>query len=159
MVQDIKTAKIIWGPELGSLKGKTVRKKSPVVQVKITDIPLGIMEKNQDITLSIDVMKVNGIPFFNKISQHIKFGSACKLDDMKNVTILKHLKAIMFESTQEGIADLGAIVNIVSQDEHVPEIERYNRTIKENVRPEYSMLPFTHVPLVVIVELVYAQMF
>jgi hypothetical protein len=62
-VQDIRNAEMIWGPDLGSLKGKTVRRKSPVVQVQSSIIPLGIMQKYRDVTLSIDVMKVNGIHF------------------------------------------------------------------------------------------------
>ena len=60
------------------------------------------MQKYQDVTISIDVMKVDGIPFFNTISWHIKLGLAGKLDDMKNVTILKHLKAIMDVYTIRG---------------------------------------------------------
>jgi hypothetical protein len=93
-VQDIENSELIWGPDLGSLKGKTVRRKSPVVAVQSHTIPLGIMQKYRDVTLSIDVMKVNGIPFLNTISKHIKFGSAGKLDDMKNTTFIKHLRVI-----------------------------------------------------------------
>ena len=176
-VQDIKTAEIIYGPDVGSLKGKTVRKKSPVVRPISSDIPLGIMDKYKDVTLSIDVMKINGIPFFNTISRHIKFGSSGKLDNLQNSTIVSHLKIIMnvycvrgfrvtivladnqFESMRGDIADLGAIVNVVSRDEHVPEIERYNRTIKERVRSQYNMLPFDCIPPVLLVELVYSQVF
>jgi hypothetical protein len=54
------------------------------------------MQKYRDVTLSIDVMKVNGIPFLNTISKHIniKFGSAGKLGDMKNTTFIRHLWVI-----------------------------------------------------------------
>jgi hypothetical protein len=176
-VQDIKNAELIWGPDLGSLKGKTVRHKSPVVKVESSTIPLAIMQEYRDVTLSIDVMKVNGVPFLNTISQHIKFGSAGKLDNLKNFTIIKHLQVIFgvytvrgfrvtiiladnqFESMRGDIANLGAIVNVVSRDEHVPEIERYNRTIKDRVRSQYTMLPFKYVPPIVIIELVYSQVF
>ena len=37
---------------------------------------------------------------------------------------------------------MGALLNIVSADEYVPEIERYNRIIKEHVRGIYNTLPF-----------------
>ena len=176
-VQDIKTAEFIWGPDLGSLKGKTVRNKSPTVRVQTSSIPLGIMQKYRDVTLSIDVMKINGIPFFNTISRHIRFGSAGKLDNLKDSTIISHLRVIMgvytvrgfrvtiiladnqFESMRGEIAALGAIINVVSRDEHVPEIERYNRTIKERVRAEYNVLPFTFIPPALLVELVYTQVF
>lgn len=87
-VQDIKTAEIIYGPDLGSLKGKQVRQASPVVNTQSYTIPLGIMEKYRDVILSTDVMKVSGIPFFMTISRHIKFGSAGKLDNMSNSSII-----------------------------------------------------------------------
>jgi hypothetical protein len=32
-------------------------------------------------------------------------------------------------------------MNVVSNDEHVPEIERYIRTVKERTRCVYTMLP------------------
>ena len=57
------------------------------------------------------------------------------------------------------IADSGAIVNIVSHDEHVPEIERYNCTIKDRVRSQYTVLSFDYIPPVLVVELVYIQCF
>eukprot|EP00804_Cyclotella_cryptica_P027713 CCRYP_010317-RA/>CCRYP_010317-RA protein AED:0.22 eAED:0.22 QI:0/-1/0/1/-1/1/1/0/146 len=122
-------------------------------------------------------MKVNGIPFLMTISRHIKFGSAGKLDNMSNSTIINHFKVVLgvyasrgfcvtviladnqFESTRGCLADLGAVINVVSHDEHVPKIERYNRTIKERVRSAYNMLPFKFVPPIFIVELVYAQVF
>ncbi|KAL7503040.1 hypothetical protein ACHAXN_000885, partial [Cyclotella atomus] len=174
-VQDIKTAEFIGSPDLGSLKGKQPRTKLPVVRAQSHSIPLGIMQKYQEVMLSVDIMKVCGIPFLNTISRHIKFGSAGRLDNMKNETIISHFKVIMsvycslgfrvtiiladnqFESMRGAIADLGAIVNVVSADEHVPEIERFNRTIKDRVRSQYNTLPFKRYPPVLIVELVYSQ--
>ena len=38
--------------------------------------------QHRHVTRSVDVMKVNNIPFFMTISKHIKFGSAGKLDTM-----------------------------------------------------------------------------
>jgi hypothetical protein len=64
-----------------------------------------------------------------------------------------------FEPMRGELANLGAIINVVSRDEHVPEIEHYNRTIKERVRAAYTVLPFQFVPPVFLVELVYAQVF
>eukprot|EP00804_Cyclotella_cryptica_P027764 CCRYP_009202-RA/>CCRYP_009202-RA protein AED:0.72 eAED:0.12 QI:0/-1/0/1/-1/1/1/0/1137 len=122
-------------------------------------------------------MKVNGIPFLMTISRHIKFGSAGKLDNMSVPTIISHFKVVIgvyasrgfrvtviladnqFEPMRGELANLGAIINVVSHDEHVPEIERFNRTIKERVRAAYNVLPFEFVPPVFIIELVYAQVF
>ena len=74
-----------------------------------------------------------------------------KLDMMKNSTILKYFKLIVgiyhtrgfqvtiiladnqLKSMRGKLADMGVIINITSRDEHVPEIERFNCTIKERV--------------------------
>ena len=118
------------------------------------------MQQYRNVTLYVDVMKVTGIPFLMTISKHIKFGSAGKLDTMKNSHLIKHFQAIIgayvtrgfqvtiiladnqFESMRGDIANLYAQLNITAQDKHVPKIERFNCTIKERVRGNYNVLPF-----------------
>ena len=176
-VQDIKNAEFIWGPELGCLKGKTVRNVSPQVKVENISIPATIMQQYREIILSVDIMKVNNIPFLMTISRHIKFGSAGRLDNMKNTHIIRHFRHIIgtyvargfrvtiiladnqFESMRGDIANLGATLNVTARDEHVPEIERFNRTIKERVRANYNMLPFKYLPPIFIVEMIYNAVF
>ena len=175
--QDIRNAEFLWGPDLGCLKGKTVRTTPTAVRVTGTDIPLSIMQQYKNVTLSVDVMKVAGIPFLMTISKHIKFGSAGKLDSMKNSHIIKHFKAIIgayvtrgfkvtiiladnqFESMRGDLADLHAQLNVTARDEHVPEAERYQRTIQERIRAQYNVLPFQCVPPIFIVEMVYKSVF
>ena len=60
--QDIKNAEFIWGPDLGSLKGKTVRSTPSSVRIQIYNIPYQIMQQYRDVTLSVDIMKVNNLP-------------------------------------------------------------------------------------------------
>ena len=114
-------------------------------------------------------MKVTGIPFLMTISKHIKFGTAGKLDNMNNSHIIKYFKAVLgayvvrvfqvtiiladnqFESMRGDLANLHATLHITSQDEHVPDVERYNRTVKECVLGNHAMLPFQHLPPVVVI--------
>ena len=176
-VQDIKNAEFIWGRELGCLKGKTVRSSSPQVRLETTSIPVQIMQQYQNVTLSVDIMKVAGIPFLTTISKHIQFGSAGKLDNMQNSHMLKHFKAIIgayvargfkvtiiladnqFESMRGDIANLGALLSITARDEHVPEVERYHQTLKGRIRGNYTLLPFKHIPPIFIIEMVYNAVF
>ena len=176
-VQDIKNAEFVWGPELGCLKGKTTRQPSPKIRLENMPIPAPILQQYRDVTLSVDIMKVTGIPFLMTISRHIKFGSAGRLDTMKNSHIIKHFKALIgtyvtrgfrvtiiladnqFESMRGDLADLHATLHITSRDEHVPEVERYNRTIKERVRGNYTMLPYQHLPPIFVIEMVYNAVF
>ena len=96
---------------------------------------------------------------------------------MNNSHIIKHFKAVIgayvtrgfcvtiiladnqFESMRGDLANLHAMLHITSRDEHVPEVERYNRTIKERVRANHAMLPFQHIPPVFIIEMVYSSVF
>ena len=66
---DIIAAEDIFGPDLGSLKGKTVRAGSERVQVRITDLPITIMGRYREVTLTADIMFVNKLPFFMSISR------------------------------------------------------------------------------------------
>merc|ERR1712086_528409 len=176
-VHDIKNAEFIWGPELGALKGTTTRQTSPQIRMENNPIPKQVMQQYRDVTLSADVMKVTGIPFLMTISKHIKFGTAGKLDNMNNSHIIKHFKAVIgayvargfrvtiiladnqFESMRGDLANLHATLHITSRDEHVPEVERYNRTVKERVRGNHAMLPFQHLPPVFVIEMVYNAVF
>jgi hypothetical protein len=48
---------------------------------------------------------------------------------------------------------------MTGQDEHVPKIESYVRTVKERYRAVYSTLPFNRFPTIMIIEMVNAAVF
>uniref|UniRef100_A0A7S4MQV7 Uncharacterized protein n=1 Tax=Odontella aurita TaxID=265563 RepID=A0A7S4MQV7_9STRA len=62
-----------FGPEVASLKGKTVRKSLNPFVTKYVEIPKAILELNKSVTLTEDVMFVNGLIFFVSTSRRIKF--------------------------------------------------------------------------------------
>ncbi len=131
-LHDTKNTKFVWGPDLGSLKGKTTRQKSPQIRMENNSIPIQVMQQYKDVTLSADVMKVNGIPFLMIISRHITFGTAGKLDNMNNTHIIKHFKAVSgaYAPYNGGIQQaLGylAAVGFISPDDAAAEIAK--RTI------------------------------
>ena len=99
--------------------------------------------------LPANIMKVAGITLLMTISKHLKFGSAGKIDNMNNKTLLKHFKFVLggyavrrfkvtvsmvnnqFKLLRCDLADPRVLINVVLCDEHVPEVERYNRAAKK----------------------------
>jgi hypothetical protein len=94
MRADIKAAEDIFGLNEGSLKGKTVRKQGKAIEIKITDIPLPIMEKYQNVTLAVDIMTINKICFFLSISRNIHFGTGEMIGGMKALALTGSIKFI-----------------------------------------------------------------
>ena len=70
---DVTRAEKIYGKDIHALKGKNTRTKPKPVVIDYLVMPENILENNEKITLSIDIMFVNKIPFVTTISQHIKF--------------------------------------------------------------------------------------
>ncbi len=60
---DILNAHTIFGPDLASIRGKTVRRKPTHVPTNYVDVPWNLIQLNQRATLLADVMFVNGVPF------------------------------------------------------------------------------------------------
>jgi hypothetical protein len=59
----ITTSNKIFGPDVASLKGKTVRNKPAPVLTEHVEIPQTIIDLNKDVTLAADVMFVCGLGF------------------------------------------------------------------------------------------------
>ena len=91
---DIIAVEDIFGPNLGSLKGKMTRRRSPQVRMTVTDIPPVIMERYMRVTLAVDIMKVNKIPFLMTVSCHLKFGTNAVLANKKGPTLAACLKDV-----------------------------------------------------------------
>jgi hypothetical protein len=71
--KDITAANNICGPNVASMKGKTVRATQDPVLMEYVEIPKDIVALNRDVTLTADVMFVDGLGFLVTTSRNIKF--------------------------------------------------------------------------------------
>jgi hypothetical protein len=59
-----------------------------------------------------------------------------------------------FEPLRGNIAELGGTLNTTANDEHVGDVERYIRTIKERARATLHLTPFRQIPVIMVQDLI-----
>ena len=165
-LDDVKLMEKIFGPDVSGIKGKTTRKTPKAVTKDMIHIPKELVQQQRMVTLDIDGITVNGLKFLTTISRNIIYRSAhyCKKNEMQEcydkaiqtlialynkggfvVTEIhcdNEFRPLMHPLEQK----YGVHFNFANPNEHVPRVERNNRTIKERVRVTYHALPFKRFP-------------
>jgi hypothetical protein len=73
---NIKATHKIFGPNIASLKEKTTRNTPEPVLTDYVDIPKEIMSLNKNVTVTADVMFLDGIRFFISVASKLKFATS-----------------------------------------------------------------------------------
>ena len=92
--EDVWAADDIFGPNLGSLKGKTVLRPNKHVQAGSSAVPRSILEIHRDVVLSVDIMFMNKIPFLVTSSHNIRFSMVESLPNCQVGTVATCLKKV-----------------------------------------------------------------
>ena len=163
---DFRVADAIWGPDVASLKGKTVKK-----QTTAADITVGPSIVQIEQVLAIDVMFVEGIPSLVGVATPLDLTLAVSLTSYDTskpsrcASVIKRglaeiistlasrnflVKLIMSDgeggvgSVSKELKQMGIEVDISGAGGHVARIERRIRTIKERVRAHMAYkLPYS----------------
>jgi hypothetical protein len=174
-VQDVEVAISIWGKNIEKLKGATTRSKSVPVKLDYIKVPKELLKLHREVFLTADIFFVNKIPFFLTLSRKICFTAVNHLANRTVPHIFKAFKEIYQYYLQRGFritvlhadgefAPLkiliesmpgGPVVNLASANEHVPEIERRIRVVKERARSCRHGLPFQRVPKIMTIHIVF----
>ena len=162
---DISNASVLYGAKpLDEVRGKTVRMKPDRVRTDVgtVEVPRGIYNQHQFVTLTADVMFVNGVPFLVTLSRQIRLRTAehiptrsasqlssslikvCRMYERGGFTVKMILMDQEFTKLEGA---LGLVeINTTAAREHVGEIERDIRTQKEQARTITSTLPYHVLP-------------
>jgi hypothetical protein len=94
--KDIVNAEKTFGPDLGSLQGKTVRcSPETVVLRENIHLPVSLFQRYKNVTVCGDIMYVNKLVFFVPISRDIKFSTAELIKDNKSNTLLNVMTQVI----------------------------------------------------------------
>jgi len=164
----IQASEAIYGPNEGSLRGKTPRQNVGHILGHADAVPPEVLLTHGDVILAIDLMFINQVPFLITISRGLKIGSVTSLANRQacpNICrCLSHVLSLYKRqgfriTTILGDDEFDALVallpryqfNICGADEHIPEAERYIRTIKDSVRSQYNSMPYEHIPRAILI--------
>ena len=166
--EDIRIARDILGPNIGSLKGKTPRRKiRPGVKGRDA-VPPEILKAHKRLSISFDIFYVNQVAFLLTYSSTIRFITVKALSNRQTMTIVKALREVIrkyesrgfevvemrgdpeFEPMREWIPQ----ISTGGADDHTEDAERQVRTVKDRVRSQYRMMPFKYIPRVILIRMV-----
>jgi hypothetical protein len=156
---DFSNGRALFGPDRGAIRGKTVRKRPHRVRPELITIPQELYERTRDVILTADVMFVDGLPFFVTLSRGIKLVTLEFLPSRTTDQLHKSLLAVArlyrrggflvklmalmdmeFKKLEDGSTEVA--INTTVAREHVSDIERCIRIIKDRCRSVLSELPY-----------------
>jgi Reverse transcriptase (RNA-dependent DNA polymerase) len=170
-VDDANRAELIYGKDVAFLKGKTTASpaKDHVPDFVPIALPPELLSLHSHVTLCFDIFYVLGLSFSLSTSRSLRYLScrhmpdrtkpvlqSCISSDLalyRNRGFIPH--SIHADGEYNAVSDSfpGVHFSICSADDHVPEIERAIRTVKESIRATIHGLPFSRLPRVLVKEL------
>ena len=92
---DVKNAKLIFGPDITSLKGKSVSRNLASVVTDYVDIPREILESRKELEVLTDIMFINKLPFLVSISRRLKFTTLEYLSSKNKIALVTSINKIV----------------------------------------------------------------
>ena len=91
---DVKTLNF-FGPDITSLKGKSVRRKPDSLVTDYVDIPREILKSDNELEVSMDIMLIKKLPFLVSITPRHKFTTIEYLASRKKIAPVTSINKIV----------------------------------------------------------------
>ena len=170
-VGDVNRSKLIYGPPIPPIKGRTRDQESTrVSDITMVQLPTELYQDLKHVTLCIDFHYVNEVTVFHTISRKINYRTVSFPLSRSKATILNELKKVYQRYNARGfkITDIHADnefhkiqnealpvrLHLCGTDDHVPEIERSVQTQKNENRTVCHAMPYKCLPRIMVRELI-----
>jgi len=157
--EHVSRAQYIYGNDVASIKEKTSWiQPRHIISNDIIPVPQFVRDHHNDVTLCVDIFFANGmLAFFHTIARNIQFRTVHDIANRKYKTLLSYYQDVanLYESRNSNLIKLHADMefeclktsilptqlHVVSQGEHVPEVERSVCTMKKGADPLSMVCP------------------
>lgn len=165
-IDDAKRCLHIYGPEIAKMKGSKARlKPGKIKEYKTFQMPRSIIDNHGSDQLSMDYLYIQGMPFHHSITKSYKMRTIESLrgkakpnsNDIermsKRAINIYHKRGVKvsqvnvdneFEPLRDKIDTVN--LNIVGAGEHVGDVERSIRSVKDKTRSNVHGLPYRRYP-------------
>ena len=144
--EDVNIAEKIFGPDLSSLKGKSTRRKPKPMRKDLVEIHI---MKHHNMKLCMDTMYVNESSTLTAIDQTIEFRNLVPMNTRQHKEYYRALNQILCYYNDAGFViteidcngeyhGVDVKMNFTNAQDHAPEAERNNWTIKERIQAAYT---------------------
>ena len=142
-INDIKIAEQIFGKDISTIKGKTVRKTPKVIVNDTIEIPKELVMKHHNIEICMDVMFINGQPMLTTIDKTIKFCAVVPIDSRVHSEYFRAIDVVLRHYNKGGFIvrkihcdiefkpmsnkvsnNLDIEMNYTNVQDHIPEVEQ-----------------------------------
>ena len=92
---DVSNARAIFGPDLASVRGETVRRKPKSIVEEYVAVPKELVSRHKFISIAADVFFVDGIAFLLTVAIKLKFVTVEHTPVRTAKSLVKHIKRVL----------------------------------------------------------------
>ncbi len=168
---DVTNVHTIFGPDLATIRGKTVWRTPAPVVADYVEAPQLLVQNNKVVTMAAGAFFVDGTAFLITVSWCIKFIMTEYLQVRTATSLCKHLDRVLqvyaragflvrtilmdgeFEKDKDCLPNVEC--NTTAAKKHVSKAKRTIRTIKEWAQGIIVTMPFTDIPQRMKIKIIY----